>query len=96
MLSDFNQLIQVFIKYGKVSVIDALEILKYSVNMDVTQPQWVFIEGDTDLSSVGRKDVNYSEDLNVNFADLGPNHSFIGIHTAWRCKRNFLKVKLEP
>ena len=47
--------------------------------MDVTQPQWVFIEGDTDLSGVGRRDVNYSEDLSVSFSDLDTNQNITGI-----------------
>ena len=70
--ADFN-------KDGKVSVVDALEILKYSINMDVTQAQWVFLEGDTDVSSVGRRDVNYSEDLSVSFSDLDNNQGITGI-----------------
>ena len=70
--ADFN-------KDGKVSIIDALEILKYSLNMDVTQAQWVFIEGDSDLSSLGRRDVNYSEDLTVNFSDLSSDQGITGI-----------------
>ena len=70
--ADFN-------KDGKVSVVDALEILKYSINMDVTQAQWVFLEGDTDVSSVGRRDVNYSEDLIVNFSDLNSDQDITGI-----------------
>ena len=37
--------------------------------MDVTQAQWVFLKGDTDVSSVD-DDVNYSEDLIVNFSEL--------------------------
>ena len=70
--ADFN-------KDGKVSVVDALEILKYSINMDVTQAQWVFLEGDTDVSSVGRRDVIYSEDLIVNFSDLNSDQDITGI-----------------
>ena len=65
--------------YGKVSIIDALEILKYSLNMDVTQAQWVFIESDSDLSSLGRRDVIYSEDLTVNFSDLNSDQGITGI-----------------
>ena len=70
--ADFN-------KDGKVSVVDALEILKYSINMDVTQAQWVFVEGDMDVSSVGRRDVIYSEDLTINFSDLNSDQGITGI-----------------
>ena len=70
--ADFN-------KDGKVSVVDALEILKYSINMDVTQAQWVFVDGDMDVSSVGRRDVIYSEDLTVNFSDLNSDQGITGI-----------------
>ena len=70
--ADFN-------KDGKVSVVDALEILKYSINMDVTQAQWVFVDGDMDVSSVGRRDVIYSEDLSVSFSDLDTNQDITGI-----------------
>ena len=66
-------------KDGKVSVTDALEILKYSLKMDVTQAQWVFIESDTDVSSLGRRNVDYSENLTVNFADLGSDQGITGI-----------------
>ena len=47
--------------------------------MDVTQAQWVFIEGDSDLSGLGRRDVNYSEDLTVNFSDLSSDQGITGI-----------------
>ena len=70
--ADFN-------RDGKVSIVDALEILKYSLDMDVTQAQWVFIDGSTDLSGIERRDVTYSEDLSVNFSDLENNQDITGI-----------------
>ena len=47
--------------------------------MDVTQAQWVFVDGDMDVSSVGRRDVIYSEDLSVSFSDLDTNQDITGI-----------------
>ena len=53
--ADYNQ-------DGKVSVIDALEILKYSLKMNATEAKWIFIEGDSDLNSLGRRDVGRKRD----------------------------------
>ena len=40
---------------------------------------WVFVDGDMDVSSVGRRDVIYSEDLTVNFSDLNSDQGITGI-----------------
>ena len=38
-----------------------------------------FYKMDNDISSVGRKDVTYSEDLSVSFSDLDTNQNITGI-----------------
>ena len=53
--------------------------MKYSLDMDVTQAQWIFIKDDLDLSGLDRRNVNYSEDLSVNFSDLDNNQDITGI-----------------
>ena len=53
--------------------------LKYSLKMNATEAKWIFIEGDSDLNSLGRRDVNYSEELSVSFSDLDTNQDITGI-----------------
>ena len=47
--------------------------------MNATEAKWIFIEGDSDLNSLGRRDVNYSEELSVSFSDLDTNQDITGI-----------------
>ena len=53
--------------------------MKYSLDMDVTQAQWIFIKDDLDLWGLDRRNVNYSEDLSVSFSDLNTNQDITGI-----------------
>ena len=64
---------------GKVSVRDALDILKYALKMDSSPAQWKFIPDDLDTSSFSRKSASYDDALAISYSDLGSDHSFIGI-----------------
>ena len=77
---------QIYSQYDLIFIVDnesiippKIDVEKYSINMDVTQAQWVFVDGDMDVSSVGRRDVIYSEDLTVNFSDLNSDQGITGI-----------------
>ena len=63
--ADFN-------RDGIVSPIDALSILKYSVDAQTThEAEWIFIDSYADYSHLNKSDVNYSEgvSLDVQFFD---------------------------
>ena len=64
---------------GKVSVRDALDILKYSLKMDVSPAHWLFIPDDLDVSNVTRKSINYETELSVSYSDVGQDQNFLGI-----------------
>ena len=64
---------------SKVSVRDALDILKYSLKMDSSHAQWKFIPDDLDTSGFSRQDASYDETMAISYSDLGSDQSFIGI-----------------
>ena len=66
-------------KDGKVSVRDALDILKYSLKMDVSPASWLFLPDDLDLTNINRKSVSYDDQIDVSYADLGQDQNLIGI-----------------
>ena len=64
---------------GKVSVRDALDILKYSLKMDSSPAQWKFIPDDLDTSNLSRQDASYDGSLDVQFYDLQSEQNIVGI-----------------
>ena len=60
---------------GTVNSMDALAILKYSLEIAGTpEPEWVFVDENADLSGISRGAVSYTEglnldDTNISFAD---------------------------
>ena len=64
---------------GKVSVRDALDILKYSLNMESSTAQWKFVPENLDTSNLSRSAVTYDNSLTVNFSEIQSEHTFLGI-----------------
>ncbi|MDG2473810.1 MAG: hypothetical protein P8M50_00845, partial [Paracoccaceae bacterium] len=64
---------------GKVSVRDALDILKYSLNMESSQAHWKFVLDDLDTSNLSRSSVIYDNSLSVSLSEIQSEHNFLGI-----------------
>ena len=55
---------------GKVSVRDALEILKYSLKKGNYDAKWVFVESDMDTSTLSKGSVVYDDSISVELDSL--------------------------
>ena len=62
-----------------MSVRDALDILKYSLKMDVAPAHWLFIPDDLDVSNVTRKSVVYENEIAIGYSDAAQDQNFLGI-----------------
>ena len=78
-LSSYDYIAADFNKDKKLTINDALDIFKYSLEMDSSQPKWVFVKSDIDMTNLGRRSVDYSEEISIRYSDLSTDQNITGI-----------------